>query len=186
VDLLFSARTRFGRTVAHGMLLYSLLSGLAGKKHPGATQIYAEFIFRAPTYTGQPVTFSLVPEVETGTGNLLATLNATVTGKDQEPGLEGKVGLLNTPYRLESWLQAAQLLTKTQKTGESTLEAYKGLQLGQRAVVRRRFSQADLEEYCSLASDPNPLYRDPAFARSLGLADTPLPGPLLGGCSPTC
>jgi len=55
VDPAFSAQTRFGRTVAHGMLLYSALWGLIRERFPGATQETQELMFPAPTYADEPV-----------------------------------------------------------------------------------------------------------------------------------
>jgi acyl dehydratase len=57
VDAEFSARTRFGRTVSHGMLLYTILRGLTDNLAPGATQLQQELKFPAPAYAGEPVRF---------------------------------------------------------------------------------------------------------------------------------
>lgn len=57
VDPDFSSRTRFGRTVAHGVFLYSILRGLADRLRPGCRQVSQEVRFPAPTYTGEPMRF---------------------------------------------------------------------------------------------------------------------------------
>ncbi len=54
VDPDFSARTRFGRTVSHGMLLYTVLWGLVQKHYPGARQLSQTLMFPNPTYAGEP------------------------------------------------------------------------------------------------------------------------------------
>ena len=59
VDPEFSARTRFGRTVAHGMLLYSVLCGAISRHFPGAAQLSQELKFPAPTYADEPMTINL-------------------------------------------------------------------------------------------------------------------------------
>ena len=59
VDPEFSARTRFGRTVAHGMLLYSVLCGTISRHFPGAVQLSQELMFPAPTYADEPMTIHL-------------------------------------------------------------------------------------------------------------------------------
>lgn len=59
VDPEFSARTRFGRTVSHGMLLYTVLWGLVQKQYPGAWQLSQTLMFPNPTYTDDPHRFSL-------------------------------------------------------------------------------------------------------------------------------
>ncbi len=53
----FSARTRFGRTVAHGMLLCSVLRGLIEKLIPGGRLAEQSVMFPAPTYTREPMRF---------------------------------------------------------------------------------------------------------------------------------
>lgn len=58
VDPEFSARTRFGRTVSHGMLLYTVLRGLIDRILPGATQISQNLLFPAPTYADELMRFS--------------------------------------------------------------------------------------------------------------------------------
>lgn len=57
VDPAFSARTRFGRTVAHGMLLYSVLWGEIRRRAPDARQTAQSLMFPAPTFTGEPMRF---------------------------------------------------------------------------------------------------------------------------------
>lgn len=55
VDPAFAAETRFGRTVAHGMLLYAALRGLTATHFPGARQTTQNLMFPAPTFTGEIV-----------------------------------------------------------------------------------------------------------------------------------
>ena len=55
----FSARTRFGRTVAHGMLLYSVICGVISRHFPGATQLSQQLKFPAPTYANEPMTIKV-------------------------------------------------------------------------------------------------------------------------------
>lgn len=54
-DPAFAARTRFGRTVSHGMLLYGVICAALAQFAPGALQCDQELIFPAPTYTGEPI-----------------------------------------------------------------------------------------------------------------------------------
>ena len=56
VDHGYSAATRFGATVAHGMFLYSCLCALMAETFPGASQERQELMFPAPTYTGVEMT----------------------------------------------------------------------------------------------------------------------------------
>lgn len=59
VDPDFAARTRFGRPVAHGMLLYGAICGALSNHFPGANQQEQRLIFSAPTYADEPVTLRL-------------------------------------------------------------------------------------------------------------------------------
>lgn len=53
VDPEFSARTSLGRTAAHGMLLYGVICGFLSRTYPGAVQLSQQFMFPAPTFTGE-------------------------------------------------------------------------------------------------------------------------------------
>ncbi len=59
VDPEFSARTHLGKTVAHGMFLYSLICGAIDRSFPGAVQLSQDLMFPAPTHVGDRVTISL-------------------------------------------------------------------------------------------------------------------------------
>ena len=56
-DPAFSAKTRFGRTVAHGVLLMSVLRGLVEQLAPGGRMTEQSVMFPAPTYTNEPMRF---------------------------------------------------------------------------------------------------------------------------------
>ena len=55
VDPEFSARTLFGRTVSHGMLIYSKLWGLMRQNIPGAHQKSQTLMFPAPCFAGDVI-----------------------------------------------------------------------------------------------------------------------------------
>ena len=57
VDREFSARTRFGKTVAHGALLCSVLRGLIEELAPGARQLRQSTMYPAPSPAGMPLRF---------------------------------------------------------------------------------------------------------------------------------
>jgi acyl dehydratase len=59
VDPQFSSRTKFGRTVAHGMLLYASISSCLSTYFPDFYQISQELIFPNPTYAGEPIRIHL-------------------------------------------------------------------------------------------------------------------------------
>lgn len=64
VDPAFSASTRFGRTVSHGMLLYSRVYGLLRKHWPGATHEMQSLMFPNPSYAGEELVFRLNPAAD--------------------------------------------------------------------------------------------------------------------------
>lgn len=55
VDPEFSARTAFGRTVSHGMLIYTKLWGLLKAAHPDVSQVRQSMMFPNPCYTDEQV-----------------------------------------------------------------------------------------------------------------------------------
>ena len=59
VDPVFSANSKFGRTVSHGMLIYTKLWGLLKRNIPDAVQTYQEVMFPAPTYAGDDIDLSI-------------------------------------------------------------------------------------------------------------------------------
>ena len=58
VDPEFSARTRFGRTVSHGMLLSTVIRGLLDELAPGSRQQSQSLMFPAPTFADEPMLFA--------------------------------------------------------------------------------------------------------------------------------
>ena len=58
VDPEFAARSRFGRPVAHGMLLVAVLRALVERLAPGCRVIEQQVMFPAPTFAGEAMRFS--------------------------------------------------------------------------------------------------------------------------------
>ncbi len=67
----FCAATRFGRTVAHGLFLCSVLRGLIEQLIPGARLDEQAVMFPAPTYANEPVQFAVRTTGEDGNGTKL-------------------------------------------------------------------------------------------------------------------
>lgn len=65
VDPAFSARTRFGATVSHGMLLFTLLRGLIARHYPDTRMTYQALKFPAPAYAGEQLTLEVLPQAPT-------------------------------------------------------------------------------------------------------------------------
>jgi len=55
----FSARTRFGRPVAHGLLLCSVLRALIEELAPGGRLTDQSVMFPDPTYASEPMRFAV-------------------------------------------------------------------------------------------------------------------------------
>jgi len=88
VDPAFAARTRFGRTVAHGMLLYGAICGTLSRHFPGAVQLEQRFTFPAPTYTDEEMTIQLTV-IECLPGEQLR-LSTTISNPQRQLTCEGE------------------------------------------------------------------------------------------------
>jgi acyl dehydratase len=56
VDAAFAARTRFGRTLAHGMMLYGFVGELVcGTLVPGASERQVQLVFPGPIFAGDEI-----------------------------------------------------------------------------------------------------------------------------------
>ena len=58
VDPEFSANSRFGRTVAHGLLLLSIVRELADQLAPGMRMVEQDAMFPAPSYANEEMRFA--------------------------------------------------------------------------------------------------------------------------------
>jgi acyl dehydratase len=162
VDPEFAARTRFGRTVAHGMMLYSAIcQALTGQLGPGVEQREQDLMFLTPTYTGEQVTVCLeVISVDATAGT--ADIATTITRPDGSFACQGQT--------IVALREAARPVLPAGVSTPAALpsaETHKGLRLGQSAQIVRAFTAADLQEYRDLSGDAN--------------AGDRVPGPLLGG-----
>lgn len=169
VDPNFAARTRFGRTVAHGMFLYANVRRALGEIAPGASQAEQSLLFPAPTYTDEPLRLRLTVAEVTGDGRIRVATE--LLKSDGRYGCQG-----------EAVLQMGWPATLPDVAAVEPAEpvAWRGLAVGQSAALVRAYTAADLAEYRDLLNETNPLFADTAHARRIGLRDAPLPGPLLG------
>lgn len=169
VDPDFAARTRFGRTVAHGMFLYAHIRRALGEIAPGASQAEQTLLFAAPTYTDEPLRLRLTVVEVTGDGRIRVATE--LVKEDGRFGCQGEAMLqMGWPATLSSVAEA--------EPAEPV--EWRGLAVGQSAELIRAYTAADLAEYRDLLGEKNPLFADAGHARRIGLRDTPLPGPLLG------
>jgi acyl dehydratase len=156
VDPAFAARTRFGRTVCHGMLLYSTIcAALTREVGPGYEQHDQELMFVTPTYTGEEVVVRLeVTALSHEHGS--AKLSTAITRPDGSVACQGST-CIRLPGAAESPIE--RITTPGASSADLTAATgHKGLQIGQAADVTKIFSDADLAEYAALTGDTNPAY----------------------------
>lgn len=165
VDPTFAATTRFGRTVAHGMLLYGIISSAIERHLPGLTPVEQALIFPAPTFTDTLMTIRL-QAAAAPTADGLVSLTAQMAGPDGVVTCEGETLLSSGAGR-----DHPKMLDDHLDCSADAFSDYKGLRLGQQAAVERAFTPADLAEYAALTG----YHSAPAHA------GTTVPGSLLGG-----
>ncbi len=182
VDPAFAGRTRFGRTVCHGMLLYSTICrALTDALGPGFVQREQELMFVTPTYTGEEVAVRLeVAALQPENG--LADISTIITRPDGSVACQGRT-LVALDHEVAKRHEAAKHEDREgrqarDETGAATL---KWLALGQAAEITRTFSEADLREYRDLSGDTNPAFSDAVYAQAHGWPAPQVPGGLLGG-----
>jgi acyl dehydratase len=179
VDPEFAARTKFGRTVAHGMFLYSLVARVLHHHlpGPGTVQIEQELIFPSPTFVGEEVEIRLeVTQIEPAAGT--AELSTLILRPNSEPGLQGRTRVRLPQYPMPDIHIPNNQIPSSRFPDSRSL---KGMTPGQHAHTQRTFTAGDLAEYANLVGDHNPLYTKPKYAQKMGLAGLVVPGGLLGG-----
>lgn len=187
VDPTFAATTRFGRTLAHGMMLYGVtwanvvdgLFGRAGGAGPRARERSHALRFPGPTFTDEEMTFThevvgregarfvVRTELRRPNGDLACEAESALVvegagdGDVVAPGdglVAPALGHANGPAGL-----AHGAATRT-----------RSFAVGQRAERVRAFTRADLAAYVALT-------RDPSAERQPDAARPEVPGMLLGG-----
>ncbi len=176
-DPAFAAKSHFGATVAHGMMLYSCISkGLAELiPGPGAVQLEQSLMFPNATYTRETITIGLTVEGETDGVLEIATL-VTKPGPGGEAVTTATGRCRVVPAGRSA--PAVPAISPAEEPGDAELY---GLQPGMTASAQRAFTAADLDEYGDLTGDRNPIYREDAEARARGYAGRLVPPPLLAG-----
>ena len=148
-DPAFAARSHFGATVAHGMMLYSCIAkGLAELiPGPGAVQLEQSLMFPNATFVNDPIEVSLVVEgVIDGILDLATDVTKPGPGGELLPTATGKARVAPAGVGLPSALSFAPCA----EPGDAALY---GLRLGAEASDARAFTLADLDEYGDLVGD---------------------------------
>ena len=183
-DPAFAAKSHFGATVAHGMLLYGCIcKALTEQVGPGVVQMEQTLMFPNPTYVGDRLRIGL--QVEVDAGGVLDI--ATDVTKVMRSGIHGD-GADDTPIPTatgrcrvvapDATLPALVPAEHRAEPGDGELH---GLRCGMSASATRSFSVADLDEYGDLSGDRNPIFRDDVEAQMRGFKSRIVPWPLLAG-----
>jgi len=187
----FAHSTHFGATVAHGMLLYSLLCAQMQRSGSGPVLPIAQtLMFPRPTFVGDGVTAVLVMRNAPGPGRLAldTSIRCVQRGRERISDPELQVSAQGEAMLLSEG--SADMLAMMRPSpldgngmervpaGDATLHH---LSVGQEATAVRLFGVDDIDEYVSLTDDRNPFYTDPVFASSRGFEGAIVPLPLLAG-----
>lgn len=92
VDPGFSASTRFGRTVAHGLLLNTILRGLLDQLVPGGRQISQKLVFPSPTFADEPMRF--MAETQSDDGKIITATMSSMRVNDSVVTCEGQTTII--------------------------------------------------------------------------------------------
>lgn len=95
LDDAYAAGTRFGRRIAHGILVSGVISAVLGTRLPGPGAVYLSqsLQFRAPVLVGDTVT-ARVEVVAVRPDKPVVTLRTTCTRQDGVVAVEGEAVLL--------------------------------------------------------------------------------------------
>ncbi|MBI5791239.1 MAG: oxidoreductase [Rhodocyclales bacterium] len=172
----FAAKSHFGATVAHGMLLYACIcKALTEQVGPGMVQLEQTLMFPNPTYAGDLLNVDLQVGAESGGVLDIATgISKVGAGGTAIPVATGRC-CVAAP---DAAISAVPPASHPMQQGDAELY---GLRPGMSADSTRAFSIADLDEYGDLSGDRNPIFRDDAAARARGFARRIVPWPLLAG-----
>ena len=100
VDEAFAQTTRFGRTIAHGMLSASLISAVLANKLPGAGSIYLgqTLQFVAPVFPGDEIT-ARVTVTAIREGKPIVKLETICINQRDEVVIRGEATVLSADKR---------------------------------------------------------------------------------------
>lgn len=172
----FAAKSHFGATVAHGMMLYSCIcKALAEQVGPGVVQLEQTLMFPNATYVGNRLQIGLKLEAEAeGLLDIATEITRVGAGDTAIPTATGVCRVVAPGAALPGVAPAPHA------AAPGDAELY-GLRPGMSASTTRTFATADLDEYGDLTGDRNPIFRDDLEARARGFKRRIVPWPLLAG-----
>ncbi|KAF0166894.1 MAG: hypothetical protein FD157_56 [Rhodocyclaceae bacterium] len=172
----FAAKSHFGATVAHGMMLYSCIcKALTEQVGPGVVQLEQTLMFPNATYVGERLHVNLKPEAEAdGILDIVTEVSKVGAGGTAIATATGRCKVVLPDAALPTVAPAPHAA----EPGDAELY---GLRPGMNASTTRTFAAADLDEYGDLTGDRNPIFRDDLEARARGFTRRIVPWPLLAG-----
>ena len=95
LDEAFAATTRFGRRIAHGMLVAGLVSTVLASDLPGPGTVYLSqtLQFKAPVYLGDTISVT-VEVIKARADKPIVTLATVCTNQDGKTVIEGEAVVL--------------------------------------------------------------------------------------------
>ena len=142
VDAEFARATRFGGTVAHGMMLFAVTSAELARLEGPVNIATQELMCTHPTFADRPYVLSLrKPSV--------GPVEATLQTDDGTTTMQSK-----------SWLGDGAPSTSG-ASGAETAQRLDRLSLRDTASSTRTFSPGDVDSLVSLVDDPDPRHRGP-------------------------
>lgn len=175
-DPVFAAKSHFGATVAHGMMLYSCIcKALTEQVGPGVVQLEQTLMFPNATYAGDRLQVGLQLEAENeGMLDIVTEVSKVGAGGTAIATATGRCRVLAPGADLPTAAPAVHPV----EPGDAELY---GLRPGMSASTARTFGTADIDEYGDLTGDRNPIFRDDPEARARGFKRRIVPWPLLAG-----
>lgn len=172
----FAAKSHFGATVAHGMMLYSCIcKSLTEQVGPGVVQLEQTLMFPNATYVGDRIHVGLQLQADAeGLLDIATEITRAGTNDTAIPTATGHCRVVAPSAPLPGVSPAQH------PAEEGDAELY-GLRPGMSASTTRTFATADLDEYGDLTGDRNPIFRDDQEARARGFKRRIVPWPLLAG-----
>lgn len=172
----FAAKSHFGATVAHGMMLYSCIcKALTEHVGPGMVQVEQTLMFPNATYVGDRIHVGLRLDAESdGQQEISTEITRVGAGGTAIPTATGRCRVVVPASPIPGVAPAPHAAE------EGDTELY-GLRPGMSASATRVFTNADLDEYGDLTGDRNPIFRDDQEARVRGFKQRIVPWPLLAG-----
>ncbi|MGB5567259.1 MAG: MaoC/PaaZ C-terminal domain-containing protein [Acidimicrobiia bacterium] len=149
VDPAFAATTRFGHTVAHGMLLFAVANAAINRWIGGRLNLHEQqLVFPAPTFPGEEVSLSLTiqPDQEKRRRRIDLVMVTSSGETCRGRALVGFDDLI--PHRSPLLIVPAETLD------------FKGLRVGMQADRVRVLDESDVHAFVDLTADPHPGYAD--------------------------